>query len=130
MKKIVENIIINLVQINSNVYSFIGGIFISLATNIFTTLCFKEFIFKEQWNQYLSTILFVIASGLCLYISTKVNAIQEFVRARRIAVTVKKREIIRDIVQNQSVLKWVLIYVVLFFMIICGTILLGFNFIK
>lgn len=129
MKKLVENGIINLVQISDNAYSFIGGIFISLATNIFTTLCFEEFILREQWNQYLSTIFFVIASGLCLCISTKVNMIQEFVRARKISVTMKKREIIRDIIQNQSVLRWILIYVLLFVMIICGTIFLGLNFI-
>ena len=129
MKALFEKMIINLIQINDNVYSFVGGIFISLATNIFTTLCFEEFNLKQQWNQYMSTIFFVIASGICLYLSTKVSTIQQFVQARKISGILKKREVIADIIQNK-IQKWLLIYIMLLSSIICGAVFLVLNFVR
>lgn len=78
MKKIYKFICIPLLHINSNVYTFFSGIAVSVATNIFTTICIDDFSFSSQWNLYVATLSFTILSGLLLFISTKISGFQEF----------------------------------------------------
>ena len=78
MKLIYEIICLPLLHINSNVYTFFSGIAISVATNIFTTICIDDFPFSSQWNLYVATFSFTILSGLLLYIATKISGFQEF----------------------------------------------------
>ena len=78
MKLIYEFICLPLLHINSNVYTFFSGIAISVATNIFTTICIDDFPFSSQWNLYVATFSFTILSGLLLYIATKISGFQEF----------------------------------------------------
>ena len=78
MKIIYKVICLPLLHINSNVYTFFSGIAVSVATNIFTTICIDEYPFSSQWNLYVATFSFIILSGLLLFIATKISGFQEF----------------------------------------------------
>ena len=56
-----------LMRVESNRYALLSGIIISLATNIFTSLCCDTTPFIEQYYQYISVILFIISGSLCLF---------------------------------------------------------------
>lgn len=73
MKFIYNKICLYLLHINNNVYTFLSGIAISLATNIFTTICIDEYEFIAQWNLYLSTICFALISAVLLYLASAVS---------------------------------------------------------
>ena len=78
MKIIYKFICLPLLHINNNVYTFFSGIAVSVATNIFTTICIDDFPFSSQWNLYVASFSFTILSGLLLFIATKINGFQEF----------------------------------------------------
>ena len=66
MKWLFKKICVPLMLINDNVYTFISGIVISLATNIFTTLFMEKdkWHFINSWHMYLSVLLYLFAGGL------------------------------------------------------------------
>lgn len=56
MKWLFKVICLPLLHINHNVYTFLSGIAISLATNVFTTIYIDNYSIITQWNVYLATV--------------------------------------------------------------------------
>lgn len=127
MRRIFRTFCVPLIQINYNVYTFISGILISLATNIFATLCFESFDWSKQWHQYLSVIMFGMSSALCLYLSTKMSNIQNYISSKRKRPEERKAIIID--VTDAEYKKWLLVFLGLLISIVAGIALLLFNFI-
>lgn len=120
MKFIYNKICLYLLHINNNVYTFLSGIAISLATNIFTTICIDEHEFIAQWNLYLSTICFGLISAVLLYLATEISGFQNF--AFNSADNFSKeqqRAIILEATEN-SYRKWTSIFILLLVLIILG----------
>lgn len=128
MKKFFLKLYLPWLQIDNNVYSFVSGIFISLATNIFTTLCFEEYIWREQWHYYLSTFMFLIAGALCLYIATKLNGIQSFINTLQAKPEDRKELLIEAV--NAKHIQWFLAYFFLFISTILGVLFLGYSYLS
>lgn len=78
MKYLFKKICLPLLHINNNVYTFFSGITVSLATNIFTTICIDDYAFSTQWNLYISIVSFALLSGMLLYVASKMSGFQEF----------------------------------------------------
>lgn len=55
-----------LMRVESSRYALLSGIIISLATNIFTSLCCDTIPLSEQYHKYISVVLFIISGALCL----------------------------------------------------------------
>lgn len=120
MKFIYNKICLYLLHINNNVYTFLSGIAISLATNIFTTISIDEYEFIVQWNLYLSTICFALISALLLYLATEISGFQNF--AFNSADNFSKeqqRAIIREATEN-SYRKWTSLFILLLLLLILG----------
>lgn len=126
MKRIYTNCCIPMMLINNNIYAFISGILISLSTNIFTSLCFESFDWKQQWCLYLSTIVFMIASAACLYISYKISRFQNYLDVKRIEEKDERHGIVSDVTENDYK-SWCIIYMVLILLLIIGAALLIIN---
>lgn len=128
MKKFFLKLYLPWLQIDNNVYSFMSGIFVSLATNIFTTLCFEEYIWSEQWHYYMSTIMFLIASAICLFIATKLNGIQGFINNLQTKPEDRKELLIEAV--NSKHIQWFFAYFLLVISVVLGTIFLGYSFLS
>ena len=126
-KYIHEHIGVRLLLIDNNVYSFFGGILISLATNIFTTECFFEFDFFKQWHIYLAAFLFTVASATCVFVATKMADFQKYMKEWNIKDIEERKEIIKDITKTHIKL-WVTAFMVLFIAFLAGILLLLRNF--
>jgi hypothetical protein len=124
-----RRICIPLLQVNSNIYAFVSGILVSLATNIFAALCFKTFDLHNQWYHYLSTILFVIAGALCMYISVKVVDFQNYIATKNITSPKEKFNIINDATEKRKKL-WVVCYSLFIILLVAGFISLGFSWVN
>ncbi len=126
MKKL-YNLCILLMIINNNVYTFTSGILISLSTNIFTSLCFDHCEFIKYWNMYLSTVLFAIASAMCIFVAVKITGFQNYISNKNITNIKEKIEIIKDVTQLKYKI-WIVSYIILFISVLFGTILLAINY--
>lgn len=123
-----RKICIPLMLINNNVYTFISGILVSLSINIFTTLCFEKSTLLANWFMYLSTIVFLLASALCMYLAAKLTGFQNFIIKKNITDYESKKSIVLDATKDKNA-KWVIIYSCTALMVIIGVFLLVFNFI-
>jgi hypothetical protein len=123
MEKVYLRICIPLMQINSNIYAFLSGVLVSLATNIFTNLCFEKFNLYLQWHQYTSSISFTLSSAICLLISTKIVNFQNYISTKQIIDSNKRQEIIKDVTKSKKD-NWILYYMLLLFSLIGGIIML------
>lgn len=119
MKIIYNRICLPLFFVNNNVYSFLSGILVSLATNIFTTLCFES---EQKIAYYLASIFFVVSSAICLYIATKVSGIQNYIEKFNYE---NKKKILKDATKGEY-RKWALIYLELLISIIVGVLFLSY----
>lgn len=128
LKKLLSRAYLPWLQIDNNVYSFMSGIFVSLATNIFTTLCFEKYDWIEQWHYYLSTIMFLIASALCLYLATKLNSVQSYINNRRIQAEDKKKCLLD--VANENQVHWFMAFSGLFASVILGVLFLAYSYLS
>jgi hypothetical protein len=117
--------IVPLIRINTNVYAFLSGIWISLATNIFTSLCFIPFVLKTQWHQYLASLFFSIAGAASLIVSIKVSKLQDYISERSQS---KERldEYILAFTEGSRLL-WCVFFVILVLSILIGIVMLSFN---
>lgn len=127
MKRIFRMICVPLIQVNNTIYTFVGGILVSLATNIFSTLCFQDFDWTNQWYQYLAAIMFAVASAVCLYLSTKMSGVQDYINSKKRHPS-ERRNIVIDVTESEY-RKWLRAFSLLFVCIVIGIILLSFNFI-
>lgn len=127
MNWIYERICIPLMQINNNVYTFLSGILISLSTNIFTTLCFKEFDLAKQWHIYLVTLLFATSGATCIFLSTKMTPYQNYIISKQIIDLSKRRTVIKDVTSGKK-RTWVFSFFVLFVTSFAGIALLVVNY--
>lgn len=127
MNWIYERICIPLMQINNNVYTFLSGILISLSTNIFTTLCFKEFDLANQWHLYLATLLFATSGATCIFLSTKITPCQNYIISRQIIDLSERRKVIKDVTSGKK-LTWVISFSVLLVTSLAGVALLVVNY--
>lgn len=118
-----KQICIRLLLVDNNIYSFFGGILISLATNILTTVCFLKFSFVNQWSSYLATILFAIASAICVGIATKITDFQKYMKDKKIKNLDERRRIIEDITSRHHKL-WIATFVLLFITLVAGIVFL------
>lgn len=126
MKRVFKMICVPLIQVNNNIYTFVGGILVSLATNIFATLCFQEFDWQNQWYQYFAAIMFATASAVCLYLATKMSGVQNYINSKKKHPS-ERRRIIIDVTESEY-WKWLIAFFLLFISIVIGIILLSFNF--
>ena len=126
MKRVFKMICVPLIQVNNNIYTFVGGILVSLATNIFATLCFQEFDWQNQWYQYFAAIMFATASAVCLYLATKMSGVQNYINSKK-KHPGERRRIIIDVTESEY-RKWLIAFFLLFLSIVIGIILLSFNF--
>ena len=126
MKRVFKVLCVPLIQVNNNIYTFVGGILVSLATNIFATLCFQEFDWKNQWYQYFAAIMFATASAVCLYLATKMSGVQNYINSKKKHPS-ERRQIIIDVTEFEY-RKWLIAFFLLFLSIVTGIILLSFNF--
>lgn len=127
MKYIFKKICVPLLCVNNNVYAFVSGIMISLATNIFATLCFQLLDLKSQLYQYLASFVFAVASAICLYVSTKTSAMQNYISSKKIRHLKDREKIISDVTATEYK-KWIAVYSGLFVTIVIGVVLLLFGF--
>ncbi len=123
MKSIYEKICIPLIKVNSNVYVFFSGILMSLSINIFTTLCFDEINFYNQWLKYFMAFSILISSALCMIISLRVVNIQNYFLTKQIIDDDEKTDIIKDLTKNK-VGVWVSHYSFLSICLFLGIVLL------
>lgn len=127
-KKLFDYMCLPLLNIHNTVYTFLSGIFISLSTNIFTTICIDDIEFINQWNLYISSLFFAILSGLLLYMATKMTGFQTYVIQHVDSISSKsKKNILIDATYNDYN-KWLIRYCLLFSLLILGTIFLATNF--
>lgn len=124
MKKFFSVICSPLLRVNNNAYTFLGGIVISLSTNIFTSICIDEMSFFEQWNLYLSSFLFAMVSALLLFMAAKMSGFQEF--ANNPGNSDWKKSIVDDATSGDYI-KWVFRYLFLFVLIVAGITFLAIN---
>lgn len=118
-----KQICIRLLLVDNNIYSFFGGILISLATNILTTVCFLEFSFVNQWPSYLATILFAIASAICVFIATRITDFQKYMKDKKIKELNERRSIIEDITSRHHKM-WIATFAFLFITFVAGIVFL------
>lgn len=128
MKKIYERCCVPLMLVDNNVYTFLSGILISLATNIFTTLCFEKFDFFGQWHLYVSTVMYAVSGAVCILIATKTTGFQNYIYSKQIINSAEKRQITIDVTSKEAG-KWIVRYVLLFMSLVLGTVLLAVNYI-
>lgn len=123
---IYERICIPLMQINNNVYTFLSGILISLSTNIFTTLYFKEFDLAKRWNIYLATLLFATSGATCIFLSTKMTPCQNYITSKQIIDLSERRRVIKDVTSGKK-RTWVFSFFILLVTSLAGVALLVVN---
>ena len=125
---IYKNICIPLMQINSNIYGFFSGIFVSLAVEIFSSLIFEKFnfFFLAQWHLFLATLFFTILGAICIWISVKVIPFQSYINVKQIFEKSKRVQIIIDATQSE-IKKWIFNYLSLFIILLAGIGLLILN---
>ena len=121
-----KKICIPLMQINSNIYGFLSGILVSIATNVFTTLTFEKFDFLLQWHQFVSTLLFTASAALCMWISVKVAVFQSYINGKQIVDRQKRYQITEDSTQTEKK-RWVLVYIFFILTMLFGFITLALN---
>lgn len=129
MKWLFKKICVPLMLINDNVYTFISGIVISLATNIFTTLFMEKekWHFISSWHMYLSVLLYLLAGGVCIFIAAKIGAYQDYMKKNDYTDTKKKRELLEG--QDNKSFQWVITFLLFFLTIILGSIFFALNYI-
>ncbi len=123
-----KKIIVPLMLINNNVYTFLSGIFVSLSINIFTSLCFEKSSVYDSWFMYLASLMLLLASTLCMYLAAKLSKFQNYIIEKRIIDYENKKSIVLD-ATNKMHTKCVITYICTVVMVIGGTILLVFNFV-
>lgn len=120
MKFVYNKICICLLHVNNNVYTFLSGIAISLATNIFTTICIDEYKFDVQWNLYLSTACFTLVSVVLLYVATEISGFQNFAfNSVDNFNKEQRRGIIREATED-AYKKWIGLYMLLLVSLMFG----------
>lgn len=129
MKKVFSVLCLPLLQIDNNIYSFMSGIFVSLATNIFTTLCFEQYNLGGQWYYYLSTVMFLTASALCLFLATKLGGVQNYIKNSPRIQPNEKKQILLDATTDKC-MRWFLAFFCLFASVILGVLFLAYNFLS
>jgi len=97
-----KKICVPLMQINSNIYAFISGILVSIATEVFTSLTYEKFDFAIQWHQFLSTILFILSGAFCMLISVKISSFQSYLMSKKIEDKAKRYQITIDATQKEK----------------------------
>lgn len=128
MKILYAKVCVPLMLISNNVYTFISGIFVALSINIFTSLCLEEYSICSSWHLYLSTLIFLFVSALCIYLATRLNGFQNYIIQKCIIDYTKKQKIAVEATQREYV-KFTLIYILLLIMFIFGVALLILNFV-
>ena len=113
--------------INSEVYTFISGIQISLSTNVFTTLCFEKFVLSTQWHLYLSTIMYAVAGALCIYLAYKMSGFQNYIKGKQILDPNERKAIVKD-VTSAEYKRFSISYISLIISVLLGTVLLIINY--
>lgn len=128
MKIIYKFICLPLLHINSNVYTFFSGIAVSVATNIFTTICIDDFPFLCQWNLYVSSFSFTILSGLLLFIATKISGFQEFANNQGNEFNNHMKDIIIHEATEENYKSWVKSYFLVVVSLVAGIVFFAIDF--
>ena len=129
MKWLFKKICVPLMLINDNVYTFISGIVIALATNIFTTLFMdkEKWHFISSWHMYVSVLLYLVAGGVCIGIAAKIGPYQDYMKKNDYVDAKKKRELLEG--QCGKSLRWLAAFLSFFLTIILGTVFFVLNYI-
>ena len=127
LKNFYNSFCVPLMLINSEVYTFISGILISLSTNVFTTLCFEKFVLSTQWHLYLSTIMYAIAGALCIYLAYKMSGFQNYIKGKQILDSDEQKAIVKDVTSTEYK-RFSISYISLIISVLSGTVLLIINY--
>lgn len=114
--------------INNNVYTFMSGIVLSLSTGIITTLCLEKEPFATSWHLYSSSILFLIAGALFIYVASQISSYQVYISSKQIIVSEEKKSIVNDFEAHRYTF-WLIIFFCLAATLLLGTVLLFVNYI-
>lgn len=128
MKKIFKKLCVPLMLVNNNVYTFISGILLSLATGVVTELCLEKTPFLESWHLYTASIVYVISGALFIYVATHITTYQNYIASNKIVDRKAQYGIIEDFEAHRYCL-WVCIFLGVIFSLIAGTILLFLNYV-
>ena len=123
MNKIFSVICAPLMLINSNVYTFISGIVLSLSTGIITTLCMEKWSFVTSWNLYASSIVYTILGAMLIYVATRVSTYQDYIKDKDIVSYDERKSVLSDH-EGYHCVFWVLFFTVMLLSLISGTALL------
>ena len=75
----------------------------------------------------LASFVFAVASAICLYVSTKTSAMQNYISSKKIRHLKDREKIISDVTATEYK-KWIAVYSGLFVTIVIGVVLLLFGF--
>jgi hypothetical protein len=115
-------ICVPLLQINSNFYSFLSGIMVSLSTAILFSLCSEPLDLSIQWHQFISLILFLITGIFCMSVATRTARFQNYLYKENIVEKERCTQIIEELTYcslttksyKKNRFKWLFTYICLF----------------
>lgn len=113
--------------INNNVYTFLSGVIISLAINIFSTLCIEKVGIDTGWHLYGSFVLYLVSGALFIYIATKIASYQNYIISKQIIDLDEKKGIIKDF-EVKNATKWFVTFISLIVTTLGGCTLLLVNY--
>ncbi len=127
MKKVFKKFCVPLMLINNNVYTFLSGVIISLAINIFSTLCIEKVGIDTGWHLYGSFVLYLVSGALFIYIATKIASYQNYIISKQIIDPDEKKGIIMDF-EVKNATKWFVTFISLIVTTLGGCTLLLVNY--
>lgn len=113
--------------INNNVYTFLSGVIISLAINVFSTLCIEKIAINTGWHLYISFALYLVSGALFIYIATKIASYQNYIISKQIIDANEKKGIIMDF-EVKNATKWFVTFISLIITTVGGCVLLLVNY--
>ncbi len=128
MKGFFKKTCVPLMLISNNVYTFLSGVIISLAINIFSTLCIEKIDISSGWHLYVSFVLYLISGALFIYIATKVTTYQNYIASKQVIDSKEKAQIIMDF-EETNACKWIIVFAFLIITTLGGCALLAINYI-
>lgn len=112
-------------SIHNNVYVFLSGIFISLSTNLLTSLCFEPKDETGYWCIYLTIVFSAISGAVFIIVATELTPLQERIK-ETLAVfknddiktgdpmQIKRKKVLLIELTENRVKYWTVIYTILF----------------
>lgn len=128
MKRVFINFCVPLMLINNNVYTFLSGVIVSLAINVFSTLCIEKITINIGWHLYIAFAFFLVSGALFIYVATKIASYQNYIISKQIIDANEKKGIVMDF-EIKNATKWFVTFISLIITTVGGCVLLLVNYI-